>query len=235
MNNVEKKLTAALALVEGFKTQQAKLIALHNKTSDSNKLGEAERVFLAEVLTYDQSELLKRNLDKLTCNYWLKLQKEQNFIHNAPDCFCGDFFYTNDGVTPFDEKNVTSVINDVFGIEKSKLIENIKSELNNWTIGTQKQGKYRFVLSDLPLGKIRFSIADNLIFNLFQYLSQNMDEVIDWRNKMLSGEYSDLMMVFNGLIEVKLHKRGAVSLEFSKRLSSALESDLIDATALKAA
>lgn len=235
MTNVEKKLNAALALVDGYNTQKAKLIALHNKTSDPNKLGAAERVFLAEVLAYDSAELMKRNLNKLTCNYWQKLQSEMDFAHNAPERFCGDFFYSSQDVIPFDKENVTSVISDAFSKDKSQLIANIKAELENWSIGTQKQGKYRFVLSNLPLGQIHFSSADKLIFNLFQYLSNNMDEVIDWRNKVLSGEYSDLMMVFNSLIEIKLHKRGAISLEFSKRLASALEADLIDATVLKAA
>lgn len=226
---------SALAILAGYNTQNTKLVALHNKIADQSKLGEAERVFLSEVLTSNPVEHLKRNEDRLTRNYWVKLAKELKFSEHAPMRLCGDFFITAEGVTEFNETNILAVLDEVFNQDKSKLLASIHSELEKWSIGTQKQGKYRFVLSDLPMAHTKFIFADNLLFPLFQYLSESMEEVIDWRSKCASGDYTDLMMVFSGLIEIKLHKRGAISVEFSKRLNPLLENGIVDPTALIAA
>jgi hypothetical protein len=231
MSLIEEKLKIAHTLVGEYKNQELKLLALHSQLANPEKINEASRIFLSEILTYDSNILLQRNMDKLKCLYWKKLQATLDFTHIAPEAYCSYFFYLSDNVTPFDIVNTSKVVKDVFFDNPKSYVNELKKELKSWSVRTQKQGKYCLDLNNLTIGQVQFAIADNLIFNLFKLLSKNMSEIIDWRSKLHSSNYSDLMMVFNGLIEIKLLKRGLISIVFSKKLSSTLESVLTTAGA----
>lgn len=234
MSKFTESIKVASTLISSHKTQHTKLLNLHNKITDQDKLGEAERIFLADQLQKDPVKRLQHQEHSLDISYWEKLTSQLNFSEFAPSLFCEKFFWNNDKY-PFTEQKVNEVLNLVFNQSNEQLLGTIKEILaKNWTVGFQKQGKYRFISNQLPIA--HFGIADDLIFPLFKYLSNGgMDEAIDWRNKWRSEEYSDLMMAYNGLVEIKLLKRGVISIVFSKRLNALLEAELINISEAKAA